>query len=193
MIRMLRRGNPFQKPNERRRSLLVAAFSLAFILMLSSVIVVLPGTAVAQQAAAPYAGSDGSGTSAADDTISKALTKEEGDDHDKKFEIVEATIEDIHEAIKSGDITCTQLVQQYIDRAAAYNGVCTQLVTEDGAPIPPGTGYVRAGSPIEFPTETVAASEVLPDFDEYEGLPVELAETDAGEPELDPSGSNLVS
>ena len=146
--------------------------------MLSSVIVVLPGTAVAQQAAAPYAGSDSSGTSAADDTISKALTKGEGD-HDKKFEIVEATIENIHDAIKAGDITCTDLVQQYIDRAKAYNGVCTQLVTEDGEPVPAATGAVRAGSPLEFPTETVAASEVLPDFDEYVGTPVEFGRMEA--------------
>jgi Asp-tRNA(Asn)/Glu-tRNA(Gln) amidotransferase A subunit family amidase len=106
-------------------------------------------------------------------TADSKMTKEEGND-DKKFEVVEATIEDIHDAIKTNQITCTDLVQQYIDRTKAYNGVCTQLVTEDGAPIPPATGRVMAGEPIQFPTETVAASEIFPNFDEYVGLPVEF-------------------
>jgi Asp-tRNA(Asn)/Glu-tRNA(Gln) amidotransferase A subunit family amidase len=102
-----------------------------------------------------------------------------GDKDDKKFEIVEATIEDIHNAIKTSKITCTELVQQYIDRAKAYNGVCNQLVTEDGAAIPPAPGVVRAGSPLEFPTETIAASEVLPNFDEYVGTPIEFGRMEA--------------
>ena len=46
-----------------------------------------------------------------------------------EFTVEEATIEGIHDAIKSGEITCKGLVQAYIDRAKAYNGVCTQLVT----------------------------------------------------------------
>ena len=53
------------------------------------------------------------------------------------FQLEEATIADIHNAIKTNQITCQGLVQAYIDRAAAYNGVCTQLTTADGAPIPP--------------------------------------------------------
>ena len=155
---MFRRGNPFQKPNKQRKSRFVAAaLLLAFGLMLSSVTIALPGTmAVAQQAPpSPPAGT----------------MEEQGDDNndDKKFEIVEATIPGIHKAIKAGDITCTDLVQQYIDRAKAYNGVCTQLVTEDGAPIPAATGAVRAGSPLEFPTETVAASDIFPNFNNYTG------------------------
>jgi amidase len=165
MIKMFRRGNPFQKPNERRRSLFVAAFLLSSMLMLSSVTLALPITAVAQNAPPTAVG-----TSAADDT-GKALTMEDNN-NDKKFELVEATIEDIHEAIKAGEVTCSGLVQQYIDRAKAYNGVCNQLVTADGAPIPPAPGVVRAGSPIEFPTETVPVSSVLPDFDQYVGTPI---------------------
>ena len=145
-----------RKAHRRGNFLFVAACLLAFGLMLSSVIVALP-VATAQT-----------------DT-SKAMTKEE----DKKFEIIEATIPGIHKAIKAGDITCTELVQQYIDRAKAYNGVCTQLVTEDGAPIPPTTGRVMAGSPIVYPTETVAASTILPNFDEYVGTPVEFGRMEA--------------
>jgi Asp-tRNA(Asn)/Glu-tRNA(Gln) amidotransferase A subunit family amidase len=62
---------------------------------------------------------------------------------------------------------------QYIARAQAYNGVCTALVTEDGADIPAVEGYVRAGAPIAFPTHTVAASTLFPDLDQYEGLPLD--------------------
>lgn len=41
-----------------------------------------------------------------------------------KFQIVEATIADIHRAIKHGEITCVELVSMYLDRIAAYNGTC---------------------------------------------------------------------
>jgi amidase len=158
---------------------LALACVLAFVLMLSSVTVApLPTKAVAQQAPPPSPPAGDGTTSTADNTISKALTKEEGD-HDKKFEIVEATIPGIHEAIKAGDITCTELVQQYIDRAKAYNGVCTQLVTEDGAPIPPATGYVRAGSPIAFPTSAIPITSMFPNFDQYIGLPIDLGRMEA--------------
>jgi hypothetical protein len=70
------------------------------------------------------------------------------------FHLEEATIGDVRRAIKEGQITCQGLVQAYINRAKAYNGICTQLVTKDGAPIPPATGAVRAGSPLKFPTDT---------------------------------------
>ena len=90
------------------------------------------------------------------------------------FRVEEASITDIQSAIKSGQTTCKQVVQAYIDRAKAYNGICTALVTEDGAPIPPSTGMVRAGSPIKYPTQTVAVSTVFPDLDQYEGLPIEF-------------------
>lgn len=90
------------------------------------------------------------------------------------FQIVEASIKDLHTAIQDGSTTCVDVVQSYIDRARAYNGICTALITEDGNPIPPTTGYIRAGSPIKFPGETVAAATLFPDLDEYEGLPMEF-------------------
>src|SRR5437870_3514435 len=90
------------------------------------------------------------------------------------FHIEEASIADIQSAIKAGQITCQGVVQTYIARAKAYNGVCTELVTKDGAPIGPMTGVVRAGAPITFPTKTVPASNVLPNFSEYKGLPMEF-------------------
>jgi amidase len=89
------------------------------------------------------------------------------------FEVEEATIASIHTAITSGRTTCRGVVQAYIDRAKAYNGVCTALVTPDGADVAPATGYVRAGAPLVFPTGTVKASTILPDLDQYRGLPLD--------------------
>ncbi|MES2605037.1 MAG: hypothetical protein V4603_08870, partial [Pseudomonadota bacterium] len=92
----------------------------------------------------------------------------------EEFELVEATIKELHAAIQNGSTTCVDVVQGYIDRARAYNGVCTALVTETGAPIELATGYVRAGEPIKFPTETVAADTIYPDLQDYQGLPMEF-------------------
>src|SRR5262245_526128 len=87
------------------------------------------------------------------------------------FHLQEATINDIHNAIKTGQMTCQAIVQAYLNRAKAYNGVCTELVTPDGATIPQAIGAVRAGAPVKFPMITVPASRVLPDLDKYKGLP----------------------
>jgi amidase len=89
------------------------------------------------------------------------------------FEVEEATIASIHSAITSGQTTCQGVVQAYIDRAKAYNGVCTALLTPDGADVAPATGYVRAGAPLVFPTRTVKASTILPELDQYRGLPLD--------------------
>ena len=51
-----------------------------------------------------------------------------------QFHLLEATIPDVHRAIREGQITCRGLVQAYINRANAYNGTCNRLVTEDMAP-----------------------------------------------------------
>jgi len=90
-----------------------------------------------------------------------------------QFAIEEATIDGMQAAIRSGAATCREVVQAYIDRAKAYNGVCTALVTPDGAPIAPAKGYVRAGAPLVFPTKTVPATAIFPDLDEYGGLPLD--------------------
>lgn len=92
----------------------------------------------------------------------------------KSFKLVEATIGDIHQAIQDKEVTCREIVEAYIARSAAYNGPCTRLVTMDGEPIEKTTGYVRAGAPIEYPTETVPASDLLPDLDKYTGPPLDL-------------------
>src|ERR1700720_55093 len=83
-----------------------------------------------------------------------------------RFHLQEATIDDVHRAIREGQVTCRGLVQLYINRAKAYNGVSNELVTKDGAPVPSAPGVVRVGSPLKFPTATVAISTLLPDFDQ---------------------------
>jgi hypothetical protein len=93
---------------------------------------------------------------------------------EKPFSLEEATIDDLHEAIRAGRIACVAVVEHYIARARAFNGVCSLLVTEDGKPVPEAPGTVRAGSPLRFPTETVAASQILPDLDKYNGPPLEF-------------------
>jgi amidase len=92
----------------------------------------------------------------------------------RPFPIEEATIDGIHDAIRRGDTTCVEVVQAYLDRARAYNGICTELVTRDGSPVTAGKGTTRAGLPLVFPSTTVAVSEILPDFDSYKGLPADL-------------------
>src|SRR3989442_5663173 len=89
------------------------------------------------------------------------------------FRLEEATIDELHAAIRSGEITCVQIVQHYIARARAYNGVASALVTEYGAPVPQATGAVRAGAPLRFPSETVEASTLFPDLDKDTGKPLE--------------------
>jgi Asp-tRNA(Asn)/Glu-tRNA(Gln) amidotransferase A subunit family amidase len=95
------------------------------------------------------------------------------------FAVEEATIAGIHQAIRSGATTCTAVVQAYVDRAKAYNGVCTRLVTKDGADVAPATGYVRAGSPLVFPTRTVRADTVFPNLDQYRGKPLDYGRMEA--------------
>ena len=89
------------------------------------------------------------------------------------FQPEEATIEGMQSAIRSGEITCKGVVEAYLARAKAYNGVCTAVVTADGASIKPVTGAVRAGKSLVFPTKTVNAATIFPDLDQYKGLPLE--------------------
>ncbi len=103
-----------------------------------------------------------------------------------KFAIEEITINGLHTAIQNGDTTCKQVVQAYIDRVKAYNGACTRLVTQNGNPIEQAFGNRRTGSLVKFPTDTVAVDQVLPDLDQYAGLPLELGrmETTISDPEV---------
>ena len=95
------------------------------------------------------------------------------------FQLVEATIEELHDAIRAGETSCTSVVREYISRARAYNGVSSMMVTEDGSPVDPVSGAIRAQAAIKFPTETVRASDVLPDLEKYKGPPLEFGRMDA--------------
>jgi Asp-tRNA(Asn)/Glu-tRNA(Gln) amidotransferase A subunit family amidase len=93
---------------------------------------------------------------------------------EKPFRVEEATIDELHAAIKAGETTCVAAVRHYIDRARAFNGVCSVLVTEDGAAVPEAAGAVRAMSQLCFPTKTIKASQIFPDLDKYRGPPLEF-------------------
>ena len=98
---------------------------------------------------------------------------------DESFRLEEATIDELHQAIKDGRTNCVAVVQRYIDRARALNGVATMLVTEDGAPVAEANGAVRASASLRFPTETVDAATILPDLDQYKGPPLEYGRMEA--------------
>jgi Asp-tRNA(Asn)/Glu-tRNA(Gln) amidotransferase A subunit family amidase len=91
-----------------------------------------------------------------------------------QFHLQESTISDVHRAIQEGQLTCLGLVEMYLDRARTYNGVTNQLVTRNGEPVQDVPGMVRAGAPLTYPTETVAITQILPDFERYEGPPIEF-------------------
>src|SRR5438132_10798088 len=96
-----------------------------------------------------------------------------------KFHLQEATIDDIHRGIHEGQVSCKDIVRAYYQRAKAFNGVATQLVTLDGKPIAPAPGVMRAGAPLKFPTATVKVSDYLPQFDQYIGAPLEFGRMEA--------------
>ena len=91
-----------------------------------------------------------------------------------RFHVEEATIADVHRAIQQGETTCRAVVQSYVERARAYNGTCTQLVTRDGTAILPATGPMRAGAPVSFPTSTTSVASMLPTFEAYSGLALDF-------------------
>ncbi len=97
----------------------------------------------------------------------------------KPFRIDETTINEMHQAIRDGRTTCVDVVKQYIARARAYNGPSSLLVTGDGADIAQASGAVRAQSALKFPSQTVSASTLFPDLDQYQGPPLEFGRMQA--------------
>src|SRR4051794_24106178 len=101
------------------------------------------------------------------------------DSSTKTFQIEEATIAGLHAAIRDGRTTVTDVVQRYLARLRAYNGVASVLVTPGGGAVPATKGAVGAGKPLNFPTQTVKASAILPDLDKYKGPPIEYGRMEA--------------
>src|SRR4030088_2598600 len=97
----------------------------------------------------------------------------------KAFRLEEATIDDLHGAIKAGRTTVAAVVQHYLTRVRAYNGVASMLMTQDGAPVAEGPGARGAGKGVNFPTQTVNPSTILPDLDKYKGPPLEFGRMEA--------------
>src|SRR6188474_124628 len=97
----------------------------------------------------------------------------------KPFVLEEATIDELHAAIKADETTCVDIVRHYLARVRAFNGTSNLLVTKDGAAVPEVHGTVRGGARLKFPTQTVKASELLPDLDKYKGPPLEFGRMEA--------------
>ena len=107
-------------------------------------------------------------------------------DKKKKFEVVEASISDFHRALKEGQTTVTKVVNAYLDRVKAYNGVSSMLVTENGEEVAEAPGVMRGGVPLKFPQKTKKVTEVLPDIEKYKGPPLEFGrmEKTASKPDV---------
>ena len=107
-------------------------------------------------------------------------------DKKKKFEVVEASISDFHKALKEGRTTVTKVVNAYLDRVKAYNGVSSMLVTENGEEVAEAPGVMRGGVPLKFPQKTKKVTEVLPDIEKYKGPPLEFGrmEKTASKPDV---------
>jgi Asp-tRNA(Asn)/Glu-tRNA(Gln) amidotransferase A subunit family amidase len=145
--------------------------------------VLAPASACEQPAQSATTGQVAVASEALTDTSTGRSMRRRGR-HAPRFELVEASIADVQRAIRAGRTSCRDVVQGYLDRARAYNGTCTQLVTPDGSPVAPATGAVRAGSPVTYPTATVAVSSVLPEVERYAGLPLDYGrmETTVSDP-----------
>ena len=95
------------------------------------------------------------------------------------FRIEEATIDQLHRALPADAHTCVAVVEQYLARVRAYNGVASRLVTADGAAVAETLGTVRAGAPLLFPAATTPAAAFYPDLDKYRGPPLEFGRMEA--------------
>jgi amidase len=104
---------------------------------------------------------------------------EQSSDARQPFRLEEATIAELHAAIRAGATTVVAVVEHYLARVRAFNGVASRLVTRDGAPVAETAGAVRAGAPLTFPSETVAAATLFPDLDKYKGPPLEFGRMEA--------------
>jgi hypothetical protein len=68
----------------------------------------------------------------------------------KPFRLEEATIDEMHAAIRAGEITCVQIVSHYIAGRGPSTGG-RRAGAADGAPVAPAEGAVRAGVELRFP------------------------------------------
>src|SRR5262249_51754638 len=98
---------------------------------------------------------------------------------DKPFQLEEATIADLHAAIRSGRTTVLAVVRHYLARVRAFNGVASMLVTADRADIPGGQGAVRGPQGRALPARAMRIADLVPDLDKYKGRPLEYGRMEA--------------
>lgn len=91
-----------------------------------------------------------------------AIAVADGVAQQTRFHLQEATIAGVHRAIQTGQITCQGLVQAYLNRAKAYNGVSNRPVTEE------------------------MASDLLPNYSEYKATVAATADLPPGDPKKTP-------
>ena len=91
-----------------------------------------------------------------------------------QFAIEEATIASIQAAIRDGQHHLPRVVEAYIERAKAYNGVCTALVTADGAPIVTPARLRARRQAARRSRRDGRGLDGVPELDEYQGLAARL-------------------
>lgn len=126
---MFENGSPFRELDGQSK--IVLATILGVSLLLATILPALNISVVPAVSAAPP--EDNSG-------------KKVGQGKKAKFEIMEATIEDIQNAIKTRKVTATNIVNMYLERIKAYNGVCVDQPEGILGPITtiPNAGKVNA-------------------------------------------------
>ena len=101
------------------------------------------------------------------------------DAQDKPFRVDEATIDELHAAIKSGRTTCRR-GRPAVHRPRARLQRRRQPARDRGRRPDTGDDGRRARmAPLRFPTETVKASTVLPDLHKYTGPALEFGRMEA--------------
>jgi amidase len=98
------------------------------------------------------------------------------------FHLGEATIDDIHDAIRSHEITCVELVQLYLKRIKAYNGTC---VSEPNGLLGQITTIPNAGQLNAYQTINLRpANRILWGFDQHHARSLtDLADDDPSMPD----------
>ena len=80
----------------------------------------------------------------------------------------------------TGGRPCVDVVQHYLARVRAYNGVASVLVTAGRRAGAGGDGRGARGRAAALSRrETVKASTILPDLDKYQGPPLEYGRMEA--------------
>ncbi len=113
---------------------------------------------------------------------------------ERPFQLEEATIADLHAAIRADRTTVLAVVRHYLARVRAFNGVASMLVTQDGADIPESVGATRAAQRLTFPTKTMRMTDLVPDLDKYKGPPLEYGrmEATASDPQVQQQFGTIV-